>query len=55
MQFRQKATLKYFFVVAALFLAQIGLGGVTAHYGVEGSGFYGIPLDKLLPYAVVRT
>jgi nitric oxide reductase subunit B len=51
----QKATLKYFFVVAALFLAQIGLGAVTAHYGVEGSGFYGIPLDQVLPYAVVRT
>src|SRR5579883_1315425 len=51
----QKATLKYFFVVGALFLAQIGLGGITAHYGVEGSGFYGIPLDKILPYAVVRT
>jgi nitric oxide reductase subunit B len=51
----QKATLKYFFVVAALFVAQIGLGAVTAHYGVEGSGFYGIPLDQILPYAVVRT
>jgi nitric oxide reductase subunit B len=51
----QKATLKYFFVVAALFVAQIGLGAVTAHYGVEGSGFYGIPLDQWLPYAVVRT
>jgi nitric oxide reductase subunit B len=51
----QRATLKYFFVVAALFVAQIGLGAVTAHYGVEGSGFYGIPLDQILPYAVVRT
>lgn len=51
----QKATFKYFFVVAALFVAQIGLGAVTAHYGVEGSGFYGIPLDQVLPYAVVRT
>jgi nitric oxide reductase subunit B len=51
----QRATLKYFFVVGALFIAQIGLGAVTAHYGVEGSGFYGIPLDRILPYAVVRT
>jgi nitric oxide reductase subunit B len=51
----QKATLKYFFVVGALFVAQIGLGAITAHYGVEGSGFYGIPLDQILPYAVVRT
>ena len=28
---------------------------VTAHYGVEGAGFYGIPLAKWLPYAVART
>jgi nitric oxide reductase subunit B len=51
----QRATLKYFFVVAALLVVQIGLGAVTAHYGVEGSGFYGIPLDRVLPYAVTRT
>lgn len=50
-----KATLKYFWVVAALILTQIGLGAVTAHYGVEGDGFYGIKLDKILPYAVTRT
>ena len=28
---------------------------MTAHYGVEGSGFYGIPLAKWLPYSVTRT
>ena len=50
-----KATLKYFWVVAALMLVQIGLGAVAAHYGVEGDGFYGIPLSKWLPYAVART
>jgi nitric oxide reductase subunit B len=50
-----RATLKYFWVVAALIVAQVGLGAVTAHYGVEGSGFYGIPLAKWLPYAVTRT
>ena len=22
------------------------MGAITAHYGVEGQGFYGIPLDK---------
>lgn len=49
------ATRKYFFVVVALFLAQIGLGGITAHYAVEGHSFYGIPLSELLPYSVVRT
>jgi len=50
-----KATLKYFWVVTALVIAQVGLGAITAHYAVEGSGFYGIPLDKILPYSVART
>lgn len=51
----QCATLKYFQVVAALILVQIILGIVTAHYGVEGDGFYGIPLSRWLPYSVTRT
>lgn len=50
-----RATLKYFWVVALLLVLQVGLGAVTAHYGVEGSGFYGIPLDRWLPYSVTRT
>ncbi|QEH34254.1 Nitric oxide reductase subunit B [Aquisphaera giovannonii] len=50
-----QATLKYFWVVTALILAQIGMGVLTAHYGVEGTGFYGIPLAKWLPYSVTRT
>jgi nitric oxide reductase subunit B len=50
-----RATLKYFWVVAALIVVQVGMGAVTAHYGVEGSGFYGIPLAKWLPYSVTRT
>ena len=40
---------------AALLLVQILLGVVTAHYGVEGDGFYGIPLAECLPYVVART
>ena len=51
----QRATVKFFFVVAALWVVQVALGAITAHYGVEGSGFYGIPLDRWLPYAVTRT
>jgi len=51
----QKATVKYFFVVAALWVVQVVLGAISAHYGVEGSGFYGIPLAKWLPYVVTRT
>jgi nitric oxide reductase subunit B len=50
-----RATLKYFWVVAALLVAQVGLGGITAHYGVEGDGFFGIPLEQWLPYSVART
>lgn len=50
-----RATRKYFWTVAALIVVQVGLGAVTAHYGVEGSGFYGIPLANWLPYAVTRT
>ena len=50
-----RATLKYFWTVAALIVVQVLLGAVTAHYGVEGNGFYGIPLAKWLPYAVTRT
>jgi nitric oxide reductase subunit B len=51
----QKATVKYFFVVSLLFLLQIVMGIITAHYGVEGHGFYGIPLAEILPYVVTRT
>jgi len=50
-----RATLKYFWVVMGLIVTQVFMGAVTAHYGVEGSGFYGIPLAELLPYAVTRT
>ena len=51
----QKATIKYFLVVSLLFLLQIVMGMLTAHYGVEGQGFYGIPLAEYLPYVVTRT
>jgi nitric oxide reductase subunit B len=51
----QRAVVKYFWVVSALILVQILLGVVTAHYGVEGSAFYGLPLAEYLPYSVSRT
>ncbi len=50
-----KATLKYFWVVTGLILLQILMGAVTAHYGVEGQGFYGLNLDAILPYSISRT
>ncbi|WP_025666800.1 nitric-oxide reductase large subunit [Aquimarina megaterium] len=46
---------KYFWVVSLLMVVQMLLGIVTAHYGVEGDGFYGIPLDQILPYSVTRS
>ena len=46
---------KYFWVVSLLILLQVIFGVITAHYGVEGNGFYGIPIDEILPYAVTRT
>lgn len=50
-----KATRKYFFAVIGLMLLQIGMGAITAHYAVEGEGFFGIPLAQVLPYVVSRT
>lgn len=50
-----KATLKYFWVVTALVVVQAALGAITAHYQVEGSSFYGIPIADWIPYSVTRT
>jgi nitric oxide reductase subunit B len=50
-----KATKKYFLVVIGLILAQVGMGVITAHYAVEGSSFFGIPLANILPFTVSRT
>ena len=52
---RSRRRVKYFWVVSAMILVQMLLGVVTAHYGVEGDGFYGIPLSEWLPYSVTRT
>jgi len=51
----QKATSLFFGVAMALFGVQILMGMVTAHYAVEGDGFYGVPLQQYLPYAASRT
>ena len=51
----QRALVKYFSLVAALIVVQILLGIVVAHYAVEGSAFYGIPIAEFLPYSVART
>ena len=49
------ATHKYFWVVGALAVGQIIAGIIIAHYGVEGTGFYGFPLSDIVPYSLART
>jgi nitric oxide reductase subunit B len=51
----QKVTTLFFGVAMALFFVQILMGMVTAHYAVEGDGFYGMPIQQYLPYAASRT
>jgi len=51
----QRAVAKYFYTVVALFIAQMLMGMITAHYAVEGHGFYGFNLSEWLPYTVART
>jgi nitric oxide reductase subunit B len=51
----QKATVKYFVVVALLFLAQVLVGSATAHNKAEPGSFYGIPLYEVFPTNILRT
>ncbi|WP_077044480.1 nitric-oxide reductase large subunit [Pseudomonas sp. KK4] len=51
----QKALGKYLLLVGALFGFQVLMGGLTAHYTVEGQDFYGLPLSKWFPYSLTRT
>ena len=46
---------KYFWIVNLMILAQILLGVITAHYAVEGDGFYGIDISRFIPYSITRT
>ncbi|HLV67880.1 MAG TPA: nitric-oxide reductase large subunit [Polyangiaceae bacterium] len=50
-----RAVAKYIGVVAALFVAQVLLGALTAHYTVEGQDFFGVPISEWLPYSLSRT
>ena len=50
-----RATLKYIWIVSHLILEQMVAGVITAHYGVEGGGFFGLPLDLILPQAISRS
>ncbi len=49
-----RATAKYFWLVMALFLVQILLGAITAHYQIERE-FYGFEISQFLPYSITRS
>ena len=51
----QLALGKYLFVVVALLVFQVFVGGFTAHYTVEGQEFYGVDVSQWFPYALTRT
>ncbi|MGA7297820.1 MAG: cbb3-type cytochrome c oxidase subunit I [Rhodanobacteraceae bacterium] len=51
----QRALVKFFVIVALVFLFQTLVGGVVAHYRIEPDGFYGIPLEKIFPSNLMRT
>ena len=51
----QKGTIKYFFVVSLLFLAQVLVGGAVAHFRADPGSFYGIDLSRYFPSNILRT
>ncbi|HMN79858.1 MAG TPA: nitric-oxide reductase large subunit [Burkholderiaceae bacterium] len=51
----QRGLGKYLFLVVALFAFQVLLGGLTAHYTVEGQTFYGVDISQWFPYSLTRT
>lgn len=51
----QRKAGKYFLVVAAVFLLQILVGSLMAHYYTERTAFYGLPIDTYLPFNFLRS
>jgi len=51
----QRATAWFFFTMAALFVVQTLVGAASEHYRADLGSFFGIPLDRWLPYNLVRT
>ncbi len=51
----QRATIKYFLVAALLFLAQVLVGGATAHFRADPGTFYGFDLSRVFPSNILRT
>ncbi|MFC4054894.1 nitric-oxide reductase large subunit [Actinomadura syzygii] len=51
----QRTTAWFFFAVVGLFLLQTIVGAASQHYRADLGSFFGIPLDRWLPYNLVRT
>jgi nitric oxide reductase subunit B len=51
----QRATIKYFAIAMLLFLAQVLVGGATAHYRADPSTFYGLDFSRFLSSNIFRT
>ena len=51
----QKKIGKYFLFVAAIFLVQLLMGGLMAHYYSERTSFYGFEIGKYLPFNFLRS
>ena len=51
----QRAVVPYFIAAMALFVLMIPVGMLTAHYSLEGGSFLGIWIEKVFPYAALRT
>jgi len=51
----QRATIKYFAIAMLLFLAQVLVGGATAHYRADPSSFYGLDFSRFISSNIFRT
>ncbi|WP_136688063.1 nitric-oxide reductase large subunit [Halorhabdus amylolytica] len=57
----QRAALRFVPIAAGLFLAQVLLGGLLAHFYIERAGFFGIEqiagvsILQILPFAIAKT
>jgi nitric oxide reductase subunit B len=51
----QSATIKYFVVVALMFLAQVMVGAGVEHYRADPASFFGFDLSAIFPSQILRT
>ncbi len=51
----QRALVKFFVVVALLFLMQTLVGGAVAHFRADPVSFYGFQLERIFPSNLLRT